>query len=92
MSLTPGCRNRNSLIFPTGRQYFYVTMLIKIAGSMLGLCSPLGGKSQRGRETEGKRGRGREREREREEETIFTVLWEIHGGGGHKELFGFFCA
>lgn len=67
MSLTPGCRNRNLLIFPTGRQYFYVTMLIKIVGSMLGLCSPLGEKNhkegERQKEKEGEEGKERERRR-----------------------------
>ena len=51
-----------------------------------------GGKiTKRERDRRKKRERKGKREREREEETIFTVLWEIHGGGGHKELFVFLC-
>lgn len=73
----------NLLISPIRRQYFYITMLITIVGSMLGLCGVLGKKKIT--ETEGKRWKGgREGKKE---ETILTLLWGIHEGSQRVTCF-----
>lgn len=72
------------LIFPTGRQYFYFTVVIKNLGSLLGLCSPLGDgeitKRERDRRKEQERW-GRKERRNYFDCELFIFLCMIPGVG-----------